>query len=731
MPNRLQHQGSTSSNPIRIQIKNPRSTSYDSKLPMASWAISDGTASITTMTRDQDSPTPPFPSFEGDVYKRGDPGYPEHCYQYASSSYLSDDIIRPKYIIYPKHDDDVIKAIQYAKATKIAVAIRSGGHQYSGASSTYGDNIQLALSRTYDDFRWEDSDATLVTVGVSYSLSVFNQKLKEKGRFVPHGQCSNVHVGGHVQTGGYGQLGRSFGLFADHVQKLRIITAEGQPIEIQRGVENDKDLFFAVLGGSPGNFGVLTHVTLKVYRDQDHSLSRGFKNVYLYDRDCLKRLLDVLVKMGNDPSFPADYDYCITVLSKASLVNLNPNPAGNLDTKMRIEHPELFGKDGLLPWPAIILVYAQWANLEGSGQIYDGTFFKEIQEAGGHKELDLPALGTRRDELQPLSELTGDWIFQNVREFDMPYVKRVYMSNSKTLEKDGWTDWMCNRIDEIERNPFSCCKLSIQIQNFGGNNSRFYQNGKDGSTSFSWRDSSICSVMDCFYDGSQAAKQTAEEWQQVNDKEVGHAESRFCKEDRRLLWGSHDLNLDPVHEYYYDNNPTKYNRLHEIKNKVDPYGVFTPNGFCVGASPVTRDALQKPASVLAMTVDKDLPISPIPSFEGDVFKRGGPGYPEHCYQYASSSYLSDDIIRPKYIIYPKHDDDVIKAIQYAKATKIAVAVRTGGHQYSGASSTYGDNIQLALSHTYEDFRWENDDATLVTVGVSYSLSVFNQKLKEK
>lgn len=118
-----------------------------------------------------------------------------------------------------------------------------------------------------------------------------------------------MHLCGHVQTGGYGQLGRSFGLLADHVQKLRIITADGQPREIHRGVVQDKDLFFTVLGGSPGNFGVLTHVTLKVYCDDDYQLSHGLKIIYLYDRDRLKRLLDVMVRMANDKSFPSDYDY--------------------------------------------------------------------------------------------------------------------------------------------------------------------------------------------------------------------------------------------------------------------------------------------------------------------------------------------------------------------------------------------------------------------------------------
>ncbi|KAG0078479.1 hypothetical protein BGZ93_010240 [Podila epicladia] len=508
----------------------------------------------------------PLPNFTK-IFKRGEPRYDEHCYQYASSSYTQG-IIQPKYIIYPTGDDEVIKAIQYAKANNLAVAVRTGGHQYSGASSTYGDNIQLALSRTYVDFRWENTDFTLVTVGVSYSLRIFHQKLAAKQRFVPHGQCSHVHLGGHVQTGGYGQLGRSFGLLADHVQKIRIITADGQPRVIQRGVEEDKDLFFAVLGGSPGNFGVVTHVTLRVHRDEDHPLSRGLKIFYPYSRDRLKRLLDVMVDMANDKSFPADFDYCLTMLSADSLILSSFSP--DLDEIMHKEHPEIFGSNGLFIWPPMILVYAQWANLEGKGQPYDMTFFDKIKEAGG-KIPNIPFLGIKvnDDQHHPLSELTGQWIFQNVREFEKPYIKRTFMSNSETLVQDDWSNYVCDRIHEIEGNPFNGCDLSVQIQNFGGDHSRVSKNN----------------------DGYRSAKKNAKEWQLENDKSVGHANSKFCKQDRRVLWGSHDLNLHLAHAHYFDNvladpEQTKYQRLCEIKKRVDPSGVFTPNGFCVGAQPV-------------------------------------------------------------------------------------------------------------------------------------------------
>jgi FAD/FMN-containing dehydrogenase len=210
--------------------------------------------------------------------------------------------MEPLAIIYPdpqNADKEVREAIKYALETPCAIAVRSGGHQYSGASSTFGKNIQLDVSDTYLTFELLDDVKTnerpLVRVGVGFPLVVLNEKLGELGLFVPHGQCSHVHVGGHAHTGGYGQLGRAFGLFADHIETIEVWTAkdvtekgdEAKARVITRGSDDDddRDLFYAVLGGSPGNYGILTHVTLKTRRDVDHPDSRGLKLVAMYNKE--------------------------------------------------------------------------------------------------------------------------------------------------------------------------------------------------------------------------------------------------------------------------------------------------------------------------------------------------------------------------------------------------------------------------------------------------------------
>lgn len=127
----------------------------------------------------------------GKQYVRGTEAYTDASYQYASSTHKIDHDMNPALVIQPKNKDDIKLALKYARDNKIAVAIRTGGHQYSGASSTGGENIQLDLERTFqgpDDRKIfiKDGD-TLVRTSVSWPLGSFNAWLTERGLFIPHG----------------------------------------------------------------------------------------------------------------------------------------------------------------------------------------------------------------------------------------------------------------------------------------------------------------------------------------------------------------------------------------------------------------------------------------------------------------------------------------------------------------------------------------------------------------
>jgi hypothetical protein len=505
----------------------------------------------------------------GSQYAIGTEGYLDRSYQYATSSYEAEDRIRPDLIICPANKDEIAIALKYARSRNIAVAIRTGGHQYSGASSTNAPNIQLDLKSTFkagDDLSYFEVDNTaFIRTSVSWSLAEFSLFLQKHHAFVPHGQCVDVHLGGHVQTGGYGQLGRSFGLLGDHVISLEIVDHEGAFKEVTK--ESDPELFHAILGGSPGNLCVITHFTINVYRDQDYVGSRGLKSLYWYNPKTLKRLLDILVEMSEDENFPRNYDYCVSVLSSSNKL-LDYFHEIDLDIKMREHHPEIYGKDGDPYWPRMIIVYAQWVPFSPT-DVCDMGWFERIRTGS--------LLGLKVGE-KPMSMLSGDWLFRNTREFDYPYVKSTHLTDSKTLGTSGWSSWVAGRVDEIMTKDESRCWISAQFQCFGGKESKFFTNRNNG-TAYSWRDSTVCATMDCFY--GLGYQQIAEDWHNRNEQEAIGPNGVFCMHDRRVLWGSFDnYNLDATWRCYYEDK-AKYDRLRKARRLADPHGVLTPNTFSV------------------------------------------------------------------------------------------------------------------------------------------------------
>ena len=68
------------------------------------------------------------------------------------------------------------------------------------------------------------------------------------------------------------------------------------------------------------------------------------------------------------------------------------------------------------------------------------------------------------------------------------------------------------------------------------------------------------------------------------------------------------------------------------------------------------------------------------SAETRIFREEDAEYKAHTYQYAKSSHYG---ISPSVIIYPTNIQEILNIVDYAKKNKLGVAVRTGGHQYSG------------------------------------------------
>ncbi|KAF2150280.1 hypothetical protein K461DRAFT_296649 [Myriangium duriaei CBS 260.36] len=286
---------------------------------------------------------------------------------------------------------------------------------------------------------------------------------------------------------------------------------------------SDNELFWAILGGSPGDFGVITHYLVETFRAANYigTISgpngykgpHGMKGLWVYTPQVLTKLLQSIAKMSDDNTVSRNYD-----LSSDFPVTIMFPSLRHATIWEHIQNKiKTVLADEFLSWlhgwfPAVIALYAQWCPTDKVDK-YDETVnnwfktFRELDDNFSNETLRIE----KWDE--NMSKMTGHWLFLKHREFDLPYVKCTYSSNSRSLQSQKWVETMVERTDlvynpkhlletqpgENERVLFLKCKLSVQIQPFGGQYSEFFRNGASGSTAYSWRDSTVIQTLDCFH----------------------------------------------------------------------------------------------------------------------------------------------------------------------------------------------------------------------------------------
>ena len=177
-------------------------------------------------------------------------------------------LLRPQYdrhpalIVQPTGSADVQNAVDFARDNSLLLAVKCGGHSATGKSSC-DKGMQIDLSQLRN--ARVDRAAKTARIAGGSLLGELDHESMSHGLVTTAGSVSHTGVGGLTLGGGFGRLGRRFGMSIDNVLEMDVVTPDGKLRRVN--ADNDPDLYWALRGGG-GNFGVVTSFLFQLHEMQ-------------------------------------------------------------------------------------------------------------------------------------------------------------------------------------------------------------------------------------------------------------------------------------------------------------------------------------------------------------------------------------------------------------------------------------------------------------------------------
>ncbi len=166
---------------------------------------------------------------------------------------------RPALIASCQNTADIADAIRFARASDLEICVRGGGHNVAGRAVADGA-LMIDLS-PMKGIRVDPAARTVRAQG-GVIWRELNRETAAHGLAVTGGAISTTGIAGLTLGGGLGWLMAKYGLAADNLLGVELVTADGSIVDVT--ADSDPDLFWALRGGG-GNFGVAASFEYRVH----------------------------------------------------------------------------------------------------------------------------------------------------------------------------------------------------------------------------------------------------------------------------------------------------------------------------------------------------------------------------------------------------------------------------------------------------------------------------------
>jgi FAD/FMN-containing dehydrogenase len=181
----------------------------------------------------------------GMAVRPGDDGYDE-----GRTAWNLNAVHRPALVVLAEGSEDIRCAVEFARTVGLGVGVLATGHG-TGTPSDGGLLINTSRMRGVRI----DPDARVARVEAGAVWDDVVEVAAVHGLAGLPGSSTKVGVVGYTLGGGFGWLGRRYGLAVHSVLRAEVVTADGQLVTAN--ADEHPELFWGIKGGT-GNLGIVT-----------------------------------------------------------------------------------------------------------------------------------------------------------------------------------------------------------------------------------------------------------------------------------------------------------------------------------------------------------------------------------------------------------------------------------------------------------------------------------------